>query len=137
MPKHIYEKAGKYTVGLRSHCPPETGVDSTVAELIKTEYITVSDTVTSVEGSERVLEAQVVIFPNPMADQGIISVSFPHNEVFDVKITTLLGREITIAERVRSKHEEYQIPSLPSGIYNCQVRFGNGRIISKPFIIIE
>ena len=135
MPKHIYEKAGKYTVGLRAYCPPESGIDSTVDHLEKLEYITITDSATSVEIREVIPQEHLTINPNPLTNHGVINVNFPHTEHFSVRISTLLGQEIMIATDVQSAHEHYSIPILPSGVYSCQLRMWNGEIISRPFIV--
>ncbi len=138
LPKHVYGKAGKYTVTLKTYCPPETGVDSTVDVLEKAAYITVTDTVTSVEGQvEMVHQSYLSITPNPLVHQGLITVNFPKHEQYSLRIITLLGQEILLAEDALSSHEEYTIPQLPRGVYSCQLRFGNGEIIYKPFVVRE
>lgn len=137
LPKHVYGKSGKYTVTLKTYCPPETGVDSTVDVLKKAAYISVTDTATGVEGIQHSSLKQLTITPNPVNKQGTISVKFPHPEHFSVKITSLFGQVITVAGDVHSAHEEYPIPILPSGVYSCQILTWSGEVISRPFVVIE
>jgi PKD repeat protein len=138
LPKHVYGKAGKYTVTLKTYCPSETGVDSTVDVLEKAAFISVTDTVTSVEGQEEsALQSHLTIIPNPVIKQGLITVHFPHPEHYSLRIITLLGQEILLSADALSSHEAYAIPQLPRGVFTCQLRFGNGEIISQPFIVSE
>jgi len=136
VPTHVFGKAGIYTVALRIICPTETAGDSTVDVVRKQLPVLVADTATAVEFQQPVKLSNLTIIPNPATRDGRIVVRFSQPEQFSMNISSVLGRQMYSFFGV-SSFEQFPIAPLPNGIYTCQLRFGNGEIITRPFIVIE
>lgn len=132
-PKHIFIKAGTYTVTLTAMQNGEA-IDS----MTKQSYITITESLATDE-PKAALEPRFNIIPNPSYGETTLSYTLSQPANIQIKITDVLGREIS-SWSLQEQEGEHSIlwnsTSAAVGMYYCTFSV-DGMVHTIPIVVMQ